>query len=102
MKKEVIKEYLEQMEIDSMYCFERYVNLILNRSLNDKIYIDYYWYLWNALDRWYISDQCFDNLNKNWPTIIDSILKYKRPGEAGKPKSYIVKIVTSEVIDNII
>jgi len=102
MKQETIKEYLEQIEIDNMYCFERYIDLILKRSLNDKIYIDYYWYIWNALDRWYISDQCFDNLNKNWPKIINSILDYKRPGEAGRPKNYIVKIVSSEVICNII
>jgi hypothetical protein len=102
MKKETIKEYLEQIEIDNMYCFERYIDLILKTSLNDKIYIDYYWYIWNALDRWYISDQCFDNLNKNWPKIINSILDYKRPGEAGRPKNYIVKIVSSEVICNII
>lgn len=102
MKKETIKEYLEQIEIANMYCFERYIDLILKRSLNDKIYIDYYWYIWNALDRWYISDQCFDNLNKNWPKIINSILDYKRPGEAGRPKNYIVKIVASEVICNII
>lgn len=93
---------MEQLEIENMYCFERYIQLILKRTLNDKVYIDYYWYLWNALDRWYISGQCFDNLNKNWPKIISSILDYKRPGEAGRPKSYIVKIVASEVICKIL
>ena len=102
MNKQEIKEYFQQRDIENMYCLERYIKLILKRSLNDKVYIDYYYYLWNALDRWYISDQCFDNLNKNWPKIIDSILRHKNPGEAERPQNYIVKIVVSEVICNIL
>jgi len=101
MEKKLVDD-LNQMRNENIYCFERYVQLILKKSLHDKVYIDYYYYLFTALDRWYISVSCFYNLKKNWPDIIGSILKHKRPGETEKPKSYIIKIVTSEIISNII